>query len=753
MELSTQKVKQLSSHQIMNIFQTDINQIYRQFSFLELSQEAFKRIVLSEIEKSKKNYPENISYSNYLRNNISKSLIDETKKRFAVFQTSFKIINSYINICLPPTSASKSSLKNLDKLNDFFHTFAYFPEQDVLMELLNKNQKFLNMIETIVQEYYSQIVAGKSAEIFDNEIIILSVETYCLIKEIEIKEIIDQDEYDYDDQSPDADSVKKYLNEIGSIPLLTQEQEREIALRISQGDEEAKKIMIESNLRLVIKIAKKYTNRGLDFLDLIQEGNLGLIKAVEKYDVSKGNKFSTYAMCWIRQSISRAVREKSRNIRIPSQKYDDLYILKKTVAKMEALLQRQPTIEEVANEMGEPLFVVKELYLISKDTVSMNIKIGDDKDSEIENFITMEENTPEDLAVIEDMKEQLYVLLNSTSLSSQEYEVIKLRFGLENSEKMSLEAIGQKFHVTRGRIRQIEYKAFQKLRRSSRIKEYAVFMSSPDKALKAIEEFRTIYRSNRSYASTNNIRSQERNEEMNNKYRTLYQHFADYTEEQVNEVLKTLTTDELALLKYKYGEDLKTPTNNQLTREQATKINSVIIPKIKRRLINLYKNKKKLKVLPEKDKTNRAKDESNTISLPEAKQLKQEIIEKETIESSSRPPEPPKESIATNSITGEECIKILELLKTPSFSQMISTLSVKEAVIIALRLGYIDDKYFSVEQISQFLGIDQEDVNEITKKVLVLYKDTINQFIDQAIATTTKTPNKLVRVKKENSSD
>lgn len=753
MELSTQKVKQLSSHQIMNIFQTDINQIYRQFSFLELSQEAFKRIVLSEIEKSKKNYPENISYSNYLRNNISKSLIDETKKRFAVFQTSFKIINSYINICLPPTSASKSSLKNLDKLNDFFHTFAYFPEQDVLMELLNKNQKFLNMIETIVQEYYSQIVAGKSAEIFDNEIIILSVETYCLIKEIEIKEIIDQDEYDYDDQSPDADSVKKYLNEIGSIPLLTQEQEREIALRISQGDEEAKKIMIESNLRLVIKIAKKYTNRGLDFLDLIQEGNLGLIKAVEKYDVSKGNKFSTYAMCWIRQSISRAVREKSRNIRIPSQKYDDLYILKKTVAKMEALLQRQPTIEEVANEMGEPLFVVKELYLISKDTVSMNIKIGDDKDSEIENFITMEENTPEDLAVIEDMKEQLYVLLNSTSLSSQEYEVIKLRFGLENSEKMSLEAIGQKFHVTRERIRQIEYKAFQKLRRSSKIKEYAVFMSSPDKALKAIEEFRTIYRSNRSYASTNNIRSQERNEEMNNKYRTLYQHFADYTEEQVNEVLKTLTTDELALLKYKYGEDLKTPTNNQLTREQATKINSVIIPKIKRRLINLYKNKKKLKVLPEKDKTNRAKDESNTISLPEAKQLKQEIIEKETIESSSRPPEPPKESIATNSITGEECIKILELLKTPSFSQMISTLSVKEAVIIALRLGYIDDKYFSVEQISQFLGIDQEDVNEITKKVLVLYKDTINQFIDQAIATTTKTPNKLVRVKKENSSD
>ena len=753
MELSMQKVQQLNSHQIISVFQTELNQIYKQFSFLELSQERFNQIVLLEIEKSRQNYPENSSYSNYLRRNISKSLVNETKKMFTTPQNAIKVINSYINICLPLSSTSKNSLKNLDRLNNFLYTCAYFPEQDVLMELLNKNQKFLNMIETIVQKYYSQIVAGKSAEIFDNEIIILSVETYCLIKEIEIKEIIDQDEYDYDDQSPDADSVKKYLNEIGSIPLLTQEQEREIALRIGQGDEEAKKIMIESNLRLVIKIAKKYINRGLDFLDLIQEGNLGLMKAVEKYDVSKGNKFSTYAMCWIRQSISRAIRDKSRNIRIPSRKYDDLYNLNKTVAKLEALLQRQPTIEEVANEMGEPLFVVKELYHISKDTVSMNIKIGDDKDSEIENFITMEENAPEDLAVIEDMKEQLYVLLNSTSLSSQEYEVIKLRFGLENSEKMSLEAIGQKFHVTRERIRQIEYKAFQKLRRSSRIKEYAVFMSSPDKALKAIEEFRTIYRSNRSYASTNNIRSQERNEEMNNKYRTLYQHFADYTEEQVNEVLKTLTTDELALLKYKYGEDLKTPTNNQLTREQATKINSVIIPKIKRRLINLYKNKKKLKVLPEKDKTNRAKDESNTISLPEAKQLKQEIIEKETIESSSRPPEPPKESIATNSITGEECIKILELLKTPSFSQMISTLSVKEAVIIALRLGYIDDKYFSVEQISQFLGIDQEDVNEITKKVLVLYKDTINQFIDQAIATTTKTPNKLVRVKKENSSD
>ena len=746
MELSMQKVQQSNSYQIMNIFQADINKVYKQFSFLELSREAFKHIVLSEIEKSKQEYTGSVSYSAYLKSNITKALINETSKILAIPQNDTKVIDSYIDTYLSAPSTSDNSLKNLNQLNNFLNACRYIPDQEILMALLKKNKKFLKMIETIVQKYYSQIVAGKSTELFDNEITILSIETYCLIKEIEIEETIDQNEYDYNEQSPAADSVKKYLKEIGSIPLLTQEQEREIAIRITHGDEEAKQIMIESNLRLVVKVAKKYMNRGLDFLDLIQEGNLGLITAVEKYDVNKGNKFSTYAMWWIRQSICRAIRDKGRNIRIPVPKHDDLRVLNKTIAKLESTLQRHPTLEEIANEMERPLFVVKELYCLSKDALSMNVKIGDDKETEMENFISKEEKSPEDLAIIEDMKKQLYILLNSVNLTSQEYEVIKLRFGLENNAKITLEEIAQIFHVTRERIRQIECKALKKLRRSSKIKEYAVFMSHPDDALKAIDEFRTLYsnNNNRSDVSIKNIRSQERNEEM--KYRTLYQHFIGYTKEQVNEVLKTLTTDELDLLKFKYGEDLKTLTNNQLIREQAIKINSVIIPKMKRRLINLYRKKKVSKVSSKKGTMSKIKVEPQMIPSPEDKQLNPKEIEKETIESNDQVP---KETSAIKSVAKEDLIKILELLKTPTFKQMMSNLTVKEAVIISLRLGYIDGKYFSVESISQFLGIEPEEVNEITQKVLVLYRDTINEFIDQAIAYTTPS-NTRIREPKTN---
>ena len=748
MELSMHRIQQLSAQQIMNIFQEDINQVYKQFSFLELSREAFKHIVLSEIEKSKQEYTGNLSYSAYLKSNITKALINETSKLLAIPQNAIKVISSYTDTYLSSSSTSDNSLKNLNQLSNFLNACEYFPDQEILIELLNKNDKFLKMIEAVVQKYYPQIVAGKSAEIFDNEITILSIETYCLIKRIEIKKTIDQSQYDYDEQSPVTDSVKKYLNEISSIPLLTPEQERKIAIRIAYGDEEAKKIMIESNLRLVVKVAKKYINLGVDFLDLIQEGNLGLITAVERYDVSKGNKFSTYAVWWIRQSISRAIREKSRNIKIPVQKYDDLYTLNKTVTKLEALLQRRPTIEEVANEMGEPLFVVQELYQLSQDTISMNVKVDDDKETEMGALISKKEQSPEDLVIVEDMKKQLHTLLNSVDLTPQEYEVTKLRFGLESNEKMTLEEISQRFHVTRERIRQIEYKVLKKLRRSNKIKEYAVFMSNPDEALKAIDEFRTIYSKNKESKciSMKNYRSQERNGEMNYKYQTLYQHFPGYTEKHVNEVLKTLTNEERNLLKLKYGEDLKTLTGNQLSREQSAKISGSILLKIKRRLINPYNRKKSSKGSVKKDKTSKVKKGAKVISLSETKQRKPEKIEKKTIESSDQVP---KETSAIKRVAKKDLIKILELLKTPTFKQMMSNLTVKEAVIISLRLGYIDGKYFSVESISQFLGIEPEEVNEITQKVLVLYRDTINEFIDQAIAYTTPS-NTRIREPKTN---
>ena len=289
----------------------------------------------------------------------------------------------------------------------------------------------------------------------------------------------DMDENDIDlSNLPDGisidDPVRMYLKEIGKVPLLSADQEIELARRMEQGDQEAKKKLAEANLRLVVSIAKRYVGRGMLFLDLIQEGNLGLIKAVEKFDYTKGYKFSTYATWWIRQAITRAIADQARTIRIPVHMVETINKLMRVSRQLLQELGRDPQPEEIAKRMEMPVSKVREIMKISQEPVSLETPIGEEEDSHLGDFIPDEDiPVPAEAAAFTLLKEQLIEVLDT--LTEREQKVLRLRFGLDDGRARTLEEVGKEFSVTRERIRQIEAKALRKLRhpsRSKKLKDY-----------------------------------------------------------------------------------------------------------------------------------------------------------------------------------------------------------------------------------------------------------------------------------------
>lgn len=308
----------------------------------------------------------------------------------------------------------------------------------------------------------------------DDQIVDTPVAPLGDIDEPALDELVDEEEEDidtlnsgqyFDDVSDD--SVRLYLREIGKIPLLNAEEELELAQKVVAGDKKAKDKMAEANMRLVVSIAKRYSGRGLDFLDLIQEGNTGLLRAVEKFDPDKGFKFSTYATWWIRQAITRAIADQARTIRIPVHMVETINKLLRTQRRMTQELNREPTIEELAKELEMEPEKVEYVIKIKQDITSLDAGVGrdgDDEDSVLQDFIEDEDSeTPEQAATSQLLKEQVQSILST--LSDREQKIVKMRFGLENGKSHTLEEVGQEFAVTRERIRQIEAKALAKLRK------------------------------------------------------------------------------------------------------------------------------------------------------------------------------------------------------------------------------------------------------------------------------------------------
>ena len=294
----------------------------------------------------------------------------------------------------------------------------------------------------------------------------------------EIEEVTEEEMADVkvDDSYSTDDPVRMFLKEIGKVPLLTAEEEVELAIRMSHGDEEAKRRMTEANLRLVVSIAKRYVARGMLFLDLIQEGNLGLIKAVEKFDYTKGYKFSTYATWWIRQAITRAIADQARTIRIPVHMVETINKVIRVSRQLLQELGHDPSAEEIAAEMGMPVEKVREILKIAQEPVSLETPIGEEEDSHLGDFIPDEDaSEPSEAASFSLLKEQLMEVLDT--LTPREKKVLELRFGIVDGRTRTLEEVGKEFNVTRERIRQIEAKALRKLRHPSRSKKLRDFLN------------------------------------------------------------------------------------------------------------------------------------------------------------------------------------------------------------------------------------------------------------------------------------
>ena len=346
----------------------------------------------------------------------------------------------------------KKNVLEYQEIMDFFADMALGEEQ------------FDKVLETLEQNGVDVLRITEDDDVDDEEII-----------------LSEEDEVDMENLDltiPDGisieDPVRMYLKEIGKVPLLSAEEEIELAKKMETGDQEAKKRLAEANLRLVVSIAKRYVGRGMLFLDLIQEGNLGLIKAVEKFDYRKGYKFSTYATWWIRQAITRAIADQARTIRIPVHMVETINKLIRVSRQLLQELGREPTPEEIAAEMNLPVDRVREILKISQEPVSLETAIGEEEDSHLGDFI-QDDNVPvpADAAAFTLLKEQLVEVLGT--LTEREQKVLRLRFGLDDGRARTLEEVGKEFNVTRERIRQIEAKALRKLRhpsRSRKLKDY-----------------------------------------------------------------------------------------------------------------------------------------------------------------------------------------------------------------------------------------------------------------------------------------
>ena len=365
------------------------------------------------------------------------------------------------------------------------NTQAKFAEK--IKELLNMAKKKKNVLEyQEISDFFAAMPLEeeqmeKVLEYLDqNNVDVLRITDD---DDVDDEEIILTDEDEVDVENIDLsvpegvsieDPVRMYLKEIGKVPLLSAEEEIELAQRMEEGDQEAKKRLAEANLRLVVSIAKRYVGRGMLFLDLIQEGNLGLIKAVEKFDYRKGYKFSTYATWWIRQAITRAIADQARTIRIPVHMVETINKLIRVSRQLLQELGREPTPEEIAEEMNMPVDRVREILKISQEPVSLETPIGEEEDSHLGDFI-QDDNVPvpSDAAAFTLLKEQLVEVLGT--LTEREQKVLRLRFGLDDGRARTLEEVGKEFNVTRERIRQIEAKALRKLRhpsRSRKLKDY-----------------------------------------------------------------------------------------------------------------------------------------------------------------------------------------------------------------------------------------------------------------------------------------
>ena len=706
MEKNISEIKNMTQHQLESLLNPFIEKERLKYNYINLPQSIYLS-KLKEIEDTMDFSDGEIDIESMIKNCSKRYIADTLEEE----NQAIKVVSNFIKKNIKPQNKYQDNIISFEKIVNFFHDFNCFPPPNLLIELIDKNDTLNKILQDVVENNLEILQKYDIDSKFSDDISKNFIELYCLKNNIEIKKEDDIQEEDYTEFITNItntvytdDSVKMYLQEIHK-PILTKEQEKSLALRIRNGDEKAKELFIERNLRLVIKVARKYTGHGISFLDLIQEGNLGLIKAVDKFDVTKGYKFSTYATCWIRQSIQRSLGDKSRNIRLPVHLYEKVKKYELLKKKLSLKFNREPTFEELSKKMRVSIDTIYKYERLEHDTISLNMIVGDE-DSELEDFISLSTESIDNQFIEENLKDVIENLLKNSNLTTKEIDILKLRFGIGTNDPKTLEETGKIYGVSRERIRQIQEKALKKIRRSYNVKELAIYMDNPKEAKKNIDRYRLKYQQH----SLQKIKLKDRKEselkmEMQEKTKrkskdNLYEYFSDYSKPEVSKVISRLDEDELELLHKRYGDNLLEPVKNDIDADEKKVIISNIIPRIQRML--------------EGKKVRRRKNN----------QKPQSTIVEEKTEETVQP---------QNSLNKEDYKQILGIFHNPEFLEMTKKKPLDECLIMSLKLGYFQEKCFSTDAIADFLDVDKEYVINVTKQGLTSYKEKLNQMIDEAI--------------------
>ena len=706
MEKHISEIKNMTQHQLESLLNPFIEKERLKYNYINLPQSIYLS-ELKEIEDTMDFSDGEIDIESMIKNCSKRYIADTLEEE----NQAIKVVSNFIKKNIKLKNKYQDNIISFEKIVNFFHNFNCFPPPNLLIELIDKNDTLNKILQDVVENNLEILQKYDIDSKFSDDISKNFIELYCLKNNIEIKKEDDIQEEDYTEFITNItntvytdDSVKMYLQEIHK-PILTKEQEKSLALRIRNGDEKAKELFIERNLRLVIKVARKYKGQGISFQDLIQEGNLGLIKAVDKFDVTKGYKFSTYATCWIRQSIQRSLGDKSRNIRLPVHLYEKVKKYELLKKELSLKFNREPTFEELSKKMRVSIDTIYKYERLEHDTISLNMIVGD-KDSELEDFVSLSTESIDNQFIEKNLKDVIENLLKNSHLTTKEMDILRLRFGLGTNDPKTLEEAGKVYGVSRERIRQIQEKALKKIRRSYNVKELAIYMDNPKEAKKNIDRYRLKYQQQ----SLQKIKLKDRKEseikmEMQEKPKrkskdNLYEYFSDYSKPEISKAISRLDEDELELLHKRYGDNLLEPVKNDIDEDEKRVIISNIIPRIQRML--------------EGKKVRRRKNNQKAQST---------IVEEKT-EETVQP---------QNSLNKEDYKQILGIFHNPEFLEMTKKKPLDECLIMSLKLGYFQEKCFSTDAIADFLDVDKEYVINVTKQGLNSYKEKLNQMIDEAI--------------------
>ena len=569
--LNIENLKKLTREELLSELSNIIVKLYKKYNYAEL-------------EKYMDNTLDSIQVYINESENVDEALL--TKKIESLISTYINneiatnpigVINNYIGKKIKRVKTYDEAIKEISKLTDFFGQVDYYPDLDLYNQILSNNV-ILEMTKNIFEHDEEKIKEGYIDEIYSDITVSSIINAYCVVNNIEVKQI-DFDDFSYDNLSDDIeglDPITTYMKDIGRIPLLSIEDERKIARQLPQP--EAAKILAESNLRLVVSIAKRYMGRGLQFLDLIQEGNLGLIKAVEKYDVSKGYKFSTYATWWIRQAITRAICDKSRNRRIPVHMYERWFKYKKKIEELNRKLGRDATTEEMAEYIGISVSELNKYFATFAEDASLETPVSDENDASLlGDFIASSLATPEDDTIDNARRNDILKTMRD-GLTEKEYHVLDLRFGISDGKERTLEEVGKVYNVTRERIRQIEAKALRKLRqpsKSRKLKDYVDFKTSDDYNRFKKKEVQKV-------------------KKKSNEIRNIYQIYNNIPRNIVDKSIDMLPDDYRDIMVKRWGNDYMNTTLDKTywTQELNTRLYDEVLPAIKNNIEEITKDSK-----------------------------------------------------------------------------------------------------------------------------------------------------------------